>query len=102
MSVVTLELPDTLLENIKAQAGKAQVSLEQYIVFTLSRLSTPAYEVKVATANEFREQEIKFAALRQSLGKPDIEAAKRVLAEREQAEPESDLDTQAVEVLRSK
>jgi hypothetical protein len=102
MSVITLELPETLLRNIKAQAKQAKVSVEQYIVFTLSLQSTPAYKVKTATAKEIREQELKFAALRQSLGKPNLEATKKVLRKREQIEPESDLDSQTVKLLQSK
>lgn len=102
MSVINLELPETLLKNIKAQAQRAQVSVEQYIVFTLTRQSTPAYEVKPATAEEVHEQELKFAALRQSLGQPDIEETKKVLQTREQVEPESDLDPPAAEMLQLK
>lgn len=102
MSVVTLELPETLLETIKQEAEQAKVSVEQYIVFTLSRQSNPHYKVIMATTDEIREQEIKFAALRQSLGQPSREITERVLQERESIEPEKDLNPQATEILQSK
>lgn len=102
MSVVTLELPETLMETIKKEAAQAKVSVEQYIVFTLSRQSNTAYKVTPATPDEIREQELKFAALRQSLGNPNRNATKRVLQERGSIEPEKDLNPRAVEILQSK
>ncbi len=102
MSVVILELPDKLLENLKEQAQKESMSVEQLIVFSLTRHATPTYSISKATPEEIHEQETRFAALRQSLGQASIEEARRVLAEREDVQPESDLDSRAVKTLRSK
>ena len=100
MSVLTVELPEQLLANLKAQASKENTSLEKLVVFALTRQATPAYKVTKATPQEIQEQRARFAALRQSLGKISLSEARRILDEREEVEPESDLDPQAAAVLR--
>jgi crotonobetainyl-CoA:carnitine CoA-transferase CaiB-like acyl-CoA transferase len=101
MSTITIQLPDYLLQNLKTQAQQVKIPVEPYIAFTLSRQTSPAYEVKPATVEEIHEQELRLAALRQSLGQPDMAAARRFLTQREQVAPESDLDPQAAALLRS-
>lgn len=101
MNTLTIRLSDHLLHSLQTQAQQVQVPLEQYIVFTLSRQTSPVYEVTPATTEEIQEQELRLAALQQSLGPPDVASARRFLAQREPVAPESDLDPQAVARLRS-
>ena len=101
MNTVTIQLPDHLLQNLKTQAQQVKIPVEQYIVFTPSRQTSPVYEVKTATAEEIQEQELRLAALRQSLGPPDVAAARCFLTQREQVAPESGLDPQATALLRA-
>ena len=92
MSALTLDLPDHLLQNLKARAQKEQISVEQLIIFTLARQTTPAYSVEAVTDSEVREQERLHAALQQSLGHASPDEARQLLARREQVPPEADLD----------
>ena len=77
MNAVTIQLPDPLLRHLEIQAQQVKIPVEQYIVFTLSRQTSPVYEVTTATEEEIRERELRLAALRQSLGQPDAAAARR-------------------------
>ena len=100
MNPVTIQLPDPLWQHLTAQAHEAKLPVEQYIVFRLAQQTASAYEVKTFTGEEIQEQELRRAALRQSLGQPDMTAARRFLAQRETIAPESDLDPQTVARLR--
>lgn len=101
MSDVTLNLPDHLLQNLKAQAHKERISVEQLIIFALARQTTPVYDVEAVTESEVREQALRHAALRQSLGCASQDEARRILTARERVAPESDLDAEAAARLRS-
>ncbi len=102
METLTLNLPEALSRNLRAEAQQTGVSLEDLILFALTRLSTPAYTVQAVPEEERRRQETLRAALRQSLGPPaTIEEARRFLETREPVEPEPDLDPVAVAQLRA-
>lgn len=102
METLTLNLPEALSRNLRAEAQQAGVSLEDLVLFALTRLSTPAYTVQVVSEEERHRQETLRAALRQSLGPPaTIEEARRFLETRELVEPELDLDPVAVARLRA-
>jgi hypothetical protein len=69
MSRLTLRLPETLHHQLSDAAKSEGISLNQYIVYALTRQVTTAYTVRPATASEIAEQRAAYAALRQGLGR---------------------------------
>lgn len=101
MSTLTLNLPDQLLRTLQLQAQKAGVSLEELIIFTLTRQSASGYEVTALAEDAVREQQLRRAALRQSLGHVTKDEAKQLLQTRAVVAPEADLDVDAAALLRA-
>lgn len=101
MSVLTLNLPDHLHQNLSAQAQTEGISLEELIVFALSRQSSPGYRIESQTEAQIREQELRRDALRQSLGRVSKEEARRILNDREVVQPEELLDPNVTDFLRA-
>lgn len=100
MSTLTIHLPDQLLHNLQFQAQRAGLSLEELILFTLTRQSTTGCEVNALPEAEVQTQELRRAALRQSLGHVTKDEAKRRLQARATVAPEAELDSAAVASLR--
>jgi uncharacterized protein YPO0396 len=110
MSRLTLRLPETLHQQLAQVAEREGVSLNQYIVYALTRQSvtTPiggatveSETVGEASRHENRQRS-SFAALKGQLGEAaptDIEA---ILAERDVASCEPELTPETIERLRSK
>jgi hypothetical protein len=100
VSRLTVRLPDTLHRQLTNLADQEGVSLNQYIVYALTRQTTLAYTVQAVPAEEISQQRVSFAALLQSLGQASAEEIDRVLAEREVVEPEAGLTPEIMERLR--
>ena len=100
MSRLTLRLPETLHRQLEAQARREGVSLNQYIVYALSRQLTQSYTVHVVPEEEVAQQQTQFTALLRDLGQAPPEAIRAVLAARDQVEPEPDLTPDTVAQLR--
>jgi uncharacterized protein (DUF1778 family) len=88
MARLTLRLPESLHRQLKEQASIEGISLNQYIVYSLTRQATSA--------------EARFTALRQSLRKGSDEEIEEALANREVVEPEPGLTADMVERLRQR
>ena len=75
------------------------------LVIKLPETTTPAYEVRETTDEEVREQKRRHKALLQSLRQDSrnisIEEAQRILGERQQVEPETELNTETIGKLRN-
>jgi hypothetical protein len=102
MSRLTLRLPETLHRQLEVLAESENISLNQYIVYALTRQATLAYTVQAVPENVVAEQRAAYTALLQSLGQasfPQIEAA---LNDREGVEPESGLNPEAVAKIRQR
>ena len=102
MSRLTLRLPETLHRQLEAQARCEGVSLNQYIVYALSRQLTQNYTVHTVPEEAVAQQQAQFTALLRKLGQASPEAISAVLAARDHVEPEPDLTPDVVAQLRAR
>ena len=100
MSRLTLRLPETLHDQLEALARDEAVSLNQYIVYALTRQVTLAYAVQPIADGEIKEQRAAYSALLQGLGQSTFAEVEKVLAGREKARPEKGLTPEAVKTLK--
>jgi hypothetical protein len=100
MGRLTLRLPETLHKELTALAKQEGVSLNQYIVYALTRQVTLAYYVRAFPDEEVARQKASFEALLQRLGQASFAEIEAVLAEREPAEPEPGLERERVARLQ--
>ncbi|MEA5465242.1 YlcI/YnfO family protein [Leptothoe sp. PORK10 BA2] len=102
MSRLTLRLPETLHQQLANLAEGEGVSLNQYIVYALTRQVTLSYVVDSVPKEEIQEQKLSFNSLLQELGKASSAEITTALAEREMVPPDKELDSNAVAVLQKK
>jgi hypothetical protein len=102
MSRLTLRLPDTLHHQLEELATNESISLNQYIVYALTRQVTLAYTVQALPEKALAEQRAAYSALLQNLGGASFEQIQKVLREREPAKPERGLTPEVVEKLKKK
>lgn len=102
MSRLTVRLPDTLHGQLSRLAKSEGVSLNHYIVYTLTRQVTMAYTVHSVPASEKEEQQKGFAALLQGLGQATADEIEAAMADREEVSPEKGLTPDVVERLRER
>jgi hypothetical protein len=91
MKRLTLRLPDSLHRELEELASNEAVSLNQYIVYALTRQITLAYTVQAVPEKAVAEQRAAFAALLQNLGETSFEHIQKTLDEREVVSPENGL-----------
>ncbi len=89
MGRFTLRLPDTLHRQLASLAEEEGVSLNQFIVYALTR--------HVAWASSARQQEVAYAALLQSLSEASPDEVRAVLNERKAVYPESALTADVIQ-----
>jgi uncharacterized protein (DUF1778 family) len=99
MSRLTLRLPESLHHQLTGLADREGVSLNQYIVYALTRQAT-VYTVVPATKSP-AQQEQDFQALLQQLKQENPELRRSVLADREVVEPEPELTPEVLARVRS-
>lgn len=102
MSRLTLRLPETLHRQLETQAKREGVSLNQFIVYALTRQLTQGYTVQVLPEEAVVQQRLQFDALRRELGQASPEVLNAALAERDQVEPEPQLTADVVARLRAR
>jgi uncharacterized protein YpbB len=102
MSRLTLRLPETLHEQLAALARVEAVSLNQFIVYALTRQVTLAFTVQPIAEEKIKEQKAVYTALLQSLGPSTFAEVEKALATREKVKPETGLTPDAVKALRSR
>ena len=100
MSRLTLRLPDSLHRELESRAENEQVSLNQYLVYSLTRQVSMGYSVSPLPEGAVEQQKIAFEALLQRLGRASSEEIQQVLSDRELAVPEPGLDPALVARLR--
>ena len=100
MSRLTVRLPDTLHAQLGNMAKGEGVSLNQYIVYALTRQVTQAYIVHSASASEVAEQRAAYEAMLGSLGQATLDEVKIAMEEREKASPERGLNSRVIRNLR--
>lgn len=102
MSRLTLRLPGTLHEQLAIMAHREGTSLNQYIVYALTRQVTLAYTVQAVPEQAVSQQQASFTALLQSLGQASFEEIGAALAERDEVEPEAGLTAETMRRLRER
>lgn len=102
MSRLTVRLPETLHQQLIHLAEGEGVSLNQYIVYALTRQVSLAYSVQASSEAEVEQQQRLFKALIQELGQASSTEIGSILAEREQVKPEAELTSAMVARLRER
>ncbi|MDX1440719.1 MAG: YlcI/YnfO family protein [Rubricoccaceae bacterium] len=90
MGRFTLRLPESLHEELEARARKEGVSLNQYVVYALTRQVASAYTIQVLPEEAVKEQRERYETLLANLGESSLSATKAFLAERDAAGNEAD------------
>lgn len=102
MSRLTLRLPQTLHVQLTDLAETEGVSLNQYIVYALTRQVSLAYTVQPVPEHVIAQQKASFSALLQSLGTASFDEIELLMSEREEVEPEPELTPEMVQKLQSR
>lgn len=102
MSQLTLLLPETLRQQLANLAEGEGVSLNQYIVYALTRQVTLTYSVSSVPEEEIQQQRLSFTSLLQELGEASSSEIATILAEREVVSPEKELDANTTALLRQR
>ena len=100
MSRLTLRLPETLHQQLIHLAEGEGVSLNQYIVYALTRQVALAYAVRTVPKEEANQQKQSFKALLQELGEASSTQIERALAEREIVQPEEELSPEIINPIQ--
>jgi HicB family len=96
MSRLTLRLPETLHQQLTQLAEREGVSLNQYIVYALTRQTSLNYAIQVISEAEVEQQQQAFELLKQKLGQAPSSEFESILRTREKVEPETELSAEAV------
>lgn len=91
MSRLTLRLPESLHQQLSHQASQEGVSLNQYIVYALTRQITQQYLVKPVLPEDIEKQQASFLSLLSNLAIATPEDIQLVLEEREIVASEDEL-----------
>ncbi len=87
MSRLTLRLPDSLHQQLERMAERERVSLNQHIVYALTRQPTMqdtlAYTVQPVPETVIAEERAAYQALRQALGRASWQEIRQALEARE-------------------
>lgn len=102
MGRFTLRLPETLHQELETRAQQEGVSLNQYVVYALTRQVATSYTVHVLPEANVKEQKARYEALLESLGRPSAAATRQFLHERELAEPEEGLSPDMIASVEAK
>ncbi len=109
MSRLTLRLPETLHQQLAKVAEQEGVSLNQYIVYALTRqtANSPIRGFTVDTISaqpdlEIEQQRSLFEALKDGLGEASAADIDSILADREVVSCEPELTTEMIDRLREK
>lgn len=95
MSRLTLRLPETLHQQLASLAEREGVSLNQYIVYALTRQTASAYTVKMVPEAEVKREQA-FQSLINRLAPASPAEIESILAAREPAEPEPELSADLI------
>lgn len=100
MSRLTLRLPETLHQQLVKLAEEEGVSLNQYIVYALTRQVSSPYTIQVRAKADREQQQQNFVNLLTQLGKTETAEIEEILSQREVVEPEADLSTDVINRLK--
>lgn len=100
MSRLTLRLPETLHQHLIRLADNEGISLNQYIVYALTRQATLSGELVAMPQSALDEQRAAFAGLLERLGTASPGQIRAALDARDPASDEAELSPEIVERLR--
>jgi predicted HicB family RNase H-like nuclease len=100
MSRLTLRLPETLHRQLETLAKREQTSLNQYIVYALTRQTVEAYTIHEFSEEAIPQQRAAFDSLLKNLGQASSEQIDKALAQREQVAPERGLSLKIIKRVR--
>lgn len=102
MSRLTLRLPETLHQQLANLAQGEGISLNQYIVYALTRQVSSAYTVKNISQEDIAKQQENFDNLLSQLKTANTEEIEKILAQREIVDPEPELTPDIINRLKNK
>lgn len=102
MSQIEISVPDTLMYQLKTTAREEGVSLEQYILYALTRQAILTPAIRKVTKKDAEFQRKDFNERIKRLGKASSEELEQVLQEREFVEPKSGLKQETVLRLKNR
>ncbi|MER3434011.1 MAG: toxin-antitoxin system HicB family antitoxin [Leptolyngbya sp. ERB_1_1] len=102
MSRLTVRLPETLHQQLIRLAEGEGVSLNQYIVYALTRQVTLTDSIHAFSQAEIQQQPQELKALTRKLGQASSTEIQSILAERDRVEPEAELTSEVIDRLRER
>lgn len=102
MSRLTLRLPETLHQQLANLAQGEGISLNQYIVYALTRQVSSAYIVETISKENITKQQENFEQLLAKLGKADVKETETILSKREITDPEPELSSDIINRFKAK
>lgn len=98
MGRLSLKLPESLHEQLTAQAQQEGISLNQYLLYLLAQRAA-TYRVGAVSAEDVDRQRAGYLRLLEKLGPTSHEAIREALEAREPGEPEPGLTPELVKWL---
>ena len=102
MGRFTLRLPETLHQALEVRARQEGISLNQYVVYALTRQMTSTYTIQPLSEVAVKEQQARYEKLLATLGQPDQAKTRAFLADREAAEGEEGLTEELMARVEAK
>lgn len=96
MSELILQLPETLHQQLIYLAEKEGISVDQYILYSLTRQVMLSYSVQVNPPEEMVKQKLLFTELLTELKTASPDEIATFLSERERVEPEAELTPELI------
>lgn len=102
MSRVTLQLPETLHRYLASQAQQEGVSLQQYLLYALTRQLAQSYTAQVVSEEAVAQQQVQWSALLDTLGHADPAMLTAAFAARDSRVPEPELTPEVLTRLHAR
>lgn len=100
MSELILQLPETLYQQLEVLAKNEGVSLDHYVIYTLTRQASLAYTIEVSSPEAIAQQRADYDVLLHRLGQGAEAQIDDILTRREVVAPEPDLHPETIEKLK--
>ena len=101
MSRMTVRLPTSLHQQLDRLAHEEGVSMNQYVVYALTRQAGMLYDLSSTTPAERQEERRRWEEMRKRLGPPlTADAVRAALARRDPVAPEAELSPAAGDLIR--
>lgn len=102
MSRLTVRLPATLHQQLARMAEDEGVSLNQYVVYALTRQMSASYTVRALSEDDVARQKQRLTSQIEQLDKAPSADIERALAARDVVEPESELTPDLIARLQGR